>query len=87
LQPALFTRLTVVEDELSAVKGMLAELQVSQDELRRDGDEWRWRAERLFADLQRGRGGGGAGGPMKCSTLSHHGFAVCLPACRTGCPM
>jgi hypothetical protein len=54
LQPSLFTRLTVVEDELSAVKGMLAELQVSQDELRRDRDEWRWRAERLLADLQRG---------------------------------
>ena len=32
LQPALFTRLTVVEDELSAVKGMLAELQVSQED-------------------------------------------------------
>jgi hypothetical protein len=39
---------------LSAVKGTLAELQVSQDELRRDRDEWRWRAERLLADLQRG---------------------------------
>jgi transposase InsO family protein len=36
------------------VKGTLAELQVSQDELRRDRDEWRWRAERLLADLQRG---------------------------------
>jgi hypothetical protein len=48
LQPALFTRLTVVEDELSAVKGMLAELQVSQDELRRDGDEWRWRADEVL---------------------------------------
>ena len=54
LQPSLFARLTVVEDELSAVKSMLAELQVSQDELRHDRDEWRWRAERLLADLQRG---------------------------------
>jgi hypothetical protein len=54
LQPSLFTRPSVVEDELSAVKGMLAELQVSQDELRRDRDEWRWRAERLLTDLQRG---------------------------------
>jgi chromosome condensin MukBEF ATPase and DNA-binding subunit MukB len=33
---------------------MLAELKVNQDELRRDRDEWRWRAERLLADLQRG---------------------------------
>jgi hypothetical protein len=54
LQPSLFTRLAAVEAELFAVKGMLAELQVSQDELRRDRDEWRWRAERLLADLQQG---------------------------------
>ena len=27
---------------------------MNQDELRRDRDEWRWRAERLLADLQRG---------------------------------
>ena len=53
-RPSLFTRLTVVEAELSAVKSMLAELRVSQDELRRDRDEWRWRAERLLADLQQG---------------------------------
>ena len=33
---------------------MLAELKLNQDELRRDRDEWRWRAERLLADLQRG---------------------------------
>jgi hypothetical protein len=53
-QPSLFTRLTVVEAELAAVREIVAELQVSQDELRRDRDEWRWRAERLLADLQRG---------------------------------
>jgi hypothetical protein len=46
-QPSLFTRLTVVEAELAAVREIVAELQVSQDELRRDRDEWRWRAERL----------------------------------------
>jgi chromosome segregation ATPase len=57
LQPSLFTRLTAVEAELSAMKNILAELQVSQDELRRDRDEWRWRAERLLADLQRGTWG------------------------------
>jgi argininosuccinate lyase len=54
LQPSLFTRLAVVESELRAMKDMLSELKVSQDELRRDRDEWRWRAERLLADLQRG---------------------------------
>ena len=53
-QPSLFTRLTVVEAELLAMKDMLAELKVNQDELRRDRDEWRWRAERLLVDLQRG---------------------------------
>ena len=41
-QPSLFTRLTVVEAELLAMKDMLAELKVNQDELRRDRDEWRW---------------------------------------------
>ena len=54
MQPSLFTRLAVVEAKLSAVKDMLAELKVNQDELRQDRDEWRWRAERLLADLQRG---------------------------------
>jgi chromosome condensin MukBEF ATPase and DNA-binding subunit MukB len=54
VQPSLFTRLAVVEAKLSAMKEMLAELKVNQDELRRDRDEWRWRAERLLADLQRG---------------------------------
>ena len=54
MQPSLFTRLAVVEAELSAMKDMLAELKVNQDELRRDRDEWRWRAERLLADLQQG---------------------------------
>ena len=50
-QPSLFTRLTAVEAELATVREIVAELQVSQDELRRDRDEWRWRAERLLADL------------------------------------
>ena len=54
MQPSLFTRLAVAEAELSAIKDMLAELKVNQDELRRDRDEWRWRAERLLADLQQG---------------------------------
>ena len=54
MQPSLFTRLASVEAELSAMKDMLVELKVNQDELRRDRDEWRWRAERLLAELQRG---------------------------------
>jgi hypothetical protein len=54
LQPSLFTRLAAVEAELAAMKDRLAELKVNQDELRQDRDEWRWRAERLLADLQRG---------------------------------
>jgi hypothetical protein len=54
LQPSLFTRLAVAEAELRAMKDMLAALRVNQDELRRDRDEWRWRAERQLADMQRG---------------------------------
>jgi hypothetical protein len=54
LQPSLFTRLAEVEAEQSAMRDMLAELKVNQDELRQDRDEWRWRAEHLLADLQRG---------------------------------
>jgi hypothetical protein len=53
-QPSLFTRLAAVEAELAAVIEIVADLRVNQDELRRDRDEWRWRAERLLADLQRG---------------------------------
>ena len=54
LQPSLFTRLQAVEAELRAMKDLLAELKVNQDGLRRDRDEWRWRAERLLADRERG---------------------------------
>jgi hypothetical protein len=54
VQPFLFTRLAVVESELRATKDMLGEMKVNFGELRRDRDEWRWLAERLLADLQRG---------------------------------
>jgi predicted metal-dependent hydrolase len=54
LQLSLFTRLNTVEAELRAMKDKLAELKVSQDELRRDRDEWRWRAERLLANQENG---------------------------------
>jgi hypothetical protein len=54
LQLSLFTRLNAVEAELRAMKDLLAELKVDQDALRRDRDEWRWRAERLLADQEGG---------------------------------
>jgi hypothetical protein len=54
LQLSLFTRLNAVEAELRAMKDLLAELKVDQDGLRRDRDEWRWRAERLLADQEGG---------------------------------
>jgi hypothetical protein len=54
LQLSLFTRLNAVEAELRTMKDLLAELKVNQDGLRRDRDEWRWRAERLLADRERG---------------------------------
>ena len=54
MQPSLFTRLQAVEAELQAMKDLLAELTVNQDGLRRDRDEWRWRAERLLKDRERG---------------------------------
>ena len=54
MQISLFTRLNAVEAELQAMKTLLAEMKVNQDELRRDRDEWRWRAERLLADQEGG---------------------------------
>jgi hypothetical protein len=54
VQLSLFTRLNAVEAELRAMKDLLAEMNVNQHELRRDRDEWRWRAERLLAELQPG---------------------------------
>jgi hypothetical protein len=54
VQPSLFTRLAVVEADLRAMKDMLVEMKVNFDEMRQDRDEWRWPAERLLADLQRG---------------------------------
>jgi hypothetical protein len=54
LQPSLFTRLAAAEAELLAMKDMLAELRVNQDELRKDREEWRWRAEYVLAELKRG---------------------------------
>ena len=57
MQLSLFTRLQAVETELRAMKELMAEmaeLKVNQDALRRDRDEWRWRAERLLMEQERG---------------------------------
>ena len=54
MQLSLFTRLNAVEAELRAMRDLLAELKVNQDGLRRDRDEWQWRAERLLADQEDG---------------------------------
>ena len=54
MQLSLFTRLNAVEAELRAMKDLLAEMNVNLHELRRDRDEWRWRAERLLADQEGG---------------------------------
>ena len=44
----------MVEAELRAIRDTLAELRINHDELRKDRDEWRWWAERLLAEQQRG---------------------------------
>jgi hypothetical protein len=86
VEPSLFTRLAAVEAELLAMKDMRAELKVNQDELRRDRDEWRWRAERLLADLQRGAWWRWCNRAAARSMLSQRAFAVCSAACSTSCP-
>jgi hypothetical protein len=51
---SLFTRLRVVETELQTLKALFADLREDHDALREDRDEWRWRAEYLLAEAQRG---------------------------------
>ena len=52
--PSLFTRLRVVEAELHTLKALFAHLKEDHEALREDRDEWRWRAEYLLAEAQRG---------------------------------
>jgi hypothetical protein len=52
--PSLFTRLRVVEAELHTLKALLADLKEDHEALRKDRDEWRWRAEYLLAERQNG---------------------------------
>jgi hypothetical protein len=52
--PSLFTRLRVVEAELHTLKALFADLKEDHEALREDRDEWRWRAEYLLAEAQKG---------------------------------
>jgi hypothetical protein len=54
---SLFTRLAVVEAELEGLKDLVVGLKADHDAMRKDRDEWRWRAERLLADQERGSWG------------------------------
>jgi hypothetical protein len=51
---SLFTRLRVVEAELHTLKALFADLKEDHEALREDRDEWRWRAEYLLAEAQKG---------------------------------
>ncbi len=51
---SLFTRLRIVEAELEELKRLFADLKEDHEALREDREEWRWRAEYLLAEAQRG---------------------------------
>jgi hypothetical protein len=53
-RPSLFTRLRVVETELRTLKTLFLDLKEDHEALREDRDEWRWRAEYLLAEAQKG---------------------------------
>jgi hypothetical protein len=53
-QPSLFTRVRAVEAELETMKVLVADLREDHEALREDRDEWRWRAEYLLAERQKG---------------------------------
>ena len=53
-QPSLFTRVRVVEAELQTMKALVAGLKEDHEALREDRDEWRWWAEYLLAEAQKG---------------------------------
>jgi hypothetical protein len=52
--PSLFTRVRVVETELDELKALVAGLAEDHEALRKDRDEWRWRAEYLLAEARKG---------------------------------
>jgi hypothetical protein len=43
-----------VEVDLHSMTRVVAGLKADHDAMRKDRDEWRWRAERLLADQERG---------------------------------
>jgi hypothetical protein len=49
-QPSLFTRVRAVEAELETMKFLVAGFGEDHEALRKDRDEWRWRAELLLAE-------------------------------------
>lgn len=49
-QPSLFTRVRAIEAELKTLKALVADLAEDHEALRKDRDEWRWRAEHLLAE-------------------------------------
>jgi hypothetical protein len=49
-QPSLFTRVRAVEAEFETLKALVASLAEDHEALRKDRDEWRWRAELLLAE-------------------------------------
>jgi hypothetical protein len=51
---SLFTRLRLVEAELEELKALFAGLAEDHEALRKDRDEWRWRAEYLLAERHNG---------------------------------
>jgi hypothetical protein len=51
---SLFTRLAAVEAELKSLTDLVAGLKADHDAMRKDLDEWRWRAERLLAIQEQG---------------------------------
>jgi len=51
---SLFTRLATVEAELEDLRDLVAGLKADHAAMRKDRDEWRWRAERLLADREQG---------------------------------
>ncbi len=52
--PSLFTRLRIVETELEELKALFVRLKEDHEALRQDRDEWRWRADYLLAERQKG---------------------------------
>jgi hypothetical protein len=87
VQPSsLFTLLAVVEAELRAMKDMLAELKVNQDDCVATATNGDGGPSVCLRICSVGRGGDGGTGLLQLSTSSQRAFAGCSPTCRTSCP-